>query len=78
MVMVASDVLNDAYRSIYAFFTILNKYWYFTSARRFQYLGQLRDGLLQNVWRADIYFSNDNHYGYVKGQCDPKMLSALC
>jgi hypothetical protein len=39
----------------------------FASSGRFEDLGQLSDGLLQNVWWADVDFGDYYHYRDVEG-----------
>ena len=43
---------------------------------RLEDLCQLRDGLLQNVWRADIDLGNDDHDGHVERKRDAEVFSA--
>ena len=40
---------------------ILDEYWDFPGPWRFQDFGQLSDGLLENLRRANVNFSDDYH-----------------
>lgn len=75
------DLENGAYSpgdelcsSVDALLSVLNENWDFPRALGFQYLGKLRYCLLQNLGRADIDFSDDDHDGYVESQGNTEML----
>lgn len=49
------------YSRVDTVFAILDEDWNFSCSRRFEDLGQLRYGLLENLRRADVYFGDDHH-----------------
>lgn len=55
------------------FFLVFDEYWYFLGFWVFQYFGDLVDCLFQNLWWIDVYFGDDNYYGYVQGKGNVKM-----
>lgn len=61
-------------RSVYAFLSVLDEDGYFVRTRRFENFRQLRYGLLENLGRADIDFSDDNHDWHFHSECDAEML----
>ena len=69
-----TDELSCGFNSILAVF---DKDWDFASTGRFQYSGYLSDGLLQDVWRTNINFGNDDHDWHIQGQGNTEMLSFL-
>lgn len=62
--------------SVDALLPILDEDGDFVCARRFQNFSHLSDGLLKNIWRADIDFGDDDHYGHIKRQGNSQMFFA--
>jgi hypothetical protein len=61
-----------------ALFPVLDEDWYLPCAGRLEDLGQLSDGLLKNLWWANVDFGDDDHDGYIEGKCNAEMLSLGC
>ena len=70
----ARDKLSS---SLDALFSVLDEDGYFSCARRFEDFGQLSDGLLEDLRRADVNFGNDNHDWDIECEGDTQMLSVL-
>ena len=56
-------------------FAVLDEDGDFTGAGRFENAGQLGDGLLQDLRRADVDFSDDHHDWDVESQSNAEMFS---
>ena len=55
--------------------TVLDKDGDFASTGRLQDTGELRDGLFQDLWRANVDFGDDNHDRNIQSQCNAEVLS---
>lgn len=69
--------MENTYSSIYALFTILDEDWDLPSARGLQDFSQLGNGLLKDLGRTNIDFSNDHHDRNIERQSDTEMFSAI-
>lgn len=70
-----ADTLTDELCSgVYAFLLVLDEDGYFSGAGRLENLGQLGDGLLENVRRTDVDLGYANHDWDIEGQGDAQML----
>lgn len=67
----AYPLTDELSRSIDGVLTILNENWDFPCARRFQYPRELRNGILKDLRRANINFSNDYHNWDVQCKSNP-------
>lgn len=63
------------YCGIYTLFTILDKYRNLASAGGFQDFGELRDGLLEDLGRADVDLCDYDEDGDVEGEGYAEMFS---
>ena len=52
--------------SLNGIFAIFDKNRNLTSTWRFQDSSDLRDGLLEDLWGADVDFSDDDHYRHIE------------
>lgn len=72
-----ADTLTDELGGgIYAFLLVLDEDGYLSCTRRLQNLGQLGDGLLEDMRRANIDFGYADHDRHIKREGDTKMLLA--
>ena len=51
--------------------TVLYENWNFAGTGRFQNPGQLSNGFLENLRRADINFGDYNHHRHIQGHGNP-------
>lgn len=66
---------GQAYSSIYALLATLDEDWDFSRSRRLEDFGQLSNGLLEDVRRANIDFGDYHHDWNVERKSNSEMLS---
>jgi len=61
--------------SVYAVFSILDGNGDLACTGRFEDFGELGNGLFEDLWWANINFSDDDHDRHVECKCNTEMLS---
>ena len=71
----AYSLTNELSSGLDGFFMILDENWDFSCTWRFEYSGELRYCLLQNLRWANIDFGYDNHHRHIECQSNTQVLS---
>ena len=71
----ANPVADEMCCCMNDFFLTLDEYRDFPRSGGFHDFRELLDGLLQDVWWANVDFGNDHEDGNVQGESNPKVLS---